>query len=186
MSRGITADMQAFAEAVSKRPILFVEIETNAGAVRAHSQIGTIEWDGKEWIGVGAFGGISAPEETTDLKATGATYTLNGVPTALIASVANDMRQGLPARSWLGGLTEQGQIIADPIVWDEATVAVPGTADGAETCTIVVSTESLMATLRRPRTIRMTPEDQKTRDSTDTGFRYVASLQDRTIVLNKA
>lgn len=186
MSRGITADMQAFAEAVSKRPILLVEIETNAGAVRAWSGIGTILWAGKEFIGVGAFGGVSAPEETTDLKATGATYTLSGVPTSLISSVAVDMRQGLPARSWLGGLTEDGQIIADPIVWDEATVAVPATDDGAETCTIIVSTESLMATLRRPRTIRMTPEDQKIRDATDTGFRYVADLQDRVIVLGKS
>jgi hypothetical protein len=187
MSRGITMDMQAFAEAISKRPILLVEIALKNGEfARVCSGIGTRIWDGKEFSGVGIFGGVEPPEETTDLKATGATYTLSGVPSALISAVANDMQQGLPAKAWLGGLTEDDEIIADPLTWDESTVAVPSTSDSADSCTIRVTTENLMATLRRPRTIRMTPEDQKTRDPSDTGFRYVASLQDRVIQLGRA
>lgn len=178
MPRNISVAMEAFAAAVSKRPALIVEIETAVGAVRCWSGIGDLVWNSDTYTGVGTLGGISSPEETSDLKSTGLAFTLSGVPLALIATVANDLRQGLPARLWLGGMTEGGALIADPVMWHEGTVAVPSTEEGAETCTLVVSSEDLLATLRRPRATRYTPEDQKIRDATDKGFDLVAGLQD--------
>lgn len=182
MSRELTPAAEAEATAEVKRVAVFAEIETAGDTVRLWSGLGDATLDGNIFVGVGTFGGISAPEETTDFKSTGIVFTLSGVPSALIAVAINDIKQGLPAKCWLAFLEADGTLIADPVLIFEGYAAVPTTDEQAETCTIALSAESWASTLRRPRSTRYTQGDQATRDATDKGFAYVPTLQDRKIV----
>ena len=47
---------------------LLVELDFQAQPVRLHSGVGTIAWNGGEWLGVGALGKISNVSESTDLQ----------------------------------------------------------------------------------------------------------------------
>lgn len=181
MPRILTTAVAAATLAAFKRPCLLAEIVVDSGTVRLWSGIGDLTYAGNVYGGVGTFGSVSAPEETTDLKASNVVFTLSGVPGALLASGVSSLRQGLPARLWAGFLDDAGALIADPVLWFEGTAAVPSTSDDGETCTLSISAESLMATLKRPRVTRLTPEDQKNRAPGDKGFDAVAALQDRVI-----
>jgi hypothetical protein len=186
MSRSITAGVATEIAARFKRPIVLVEILTAASPVRVWTGVGDLIFGGNTYQGTGALGSVQPAEETADLRAAGEVYTLSGVPSALLSASIGDLRQGLPCRRWLGFLDGAGALIADPILLFEGTAAVPTTADDAETCTIRISAESLLNTLKRARVTRYTPEDQATRATPDKGFEYVASLQDRVIAWGRS
>jgi hypothetical protein len=179
--------MQTAISAAVKAPCLLVEIQTAAQWLRVWSGAGDLTFQGNIYTGVGALGSVSAPEETTDLKSTGVVFTMTGIPAALLEQSVSAIRHNLPARMWLGFRDMgTGALIADPVLLFEGTCAVPTTDDGGETCTISLSAENLLASLKRPREVRYTPEDQATRDPGDKGFDYVAGLQDKSIVWGRS
>lgn len=186
MSRVLTTAMAAQIAASAKFPVALVEIETASTPVRVWTGVGDLVWSGKTFKGLGVFGGFQAAEETIDLRATGEVYTLSGVDPATIAASVGDVRPHLPCRRWLGFLDASGALLADPILLFEGWAAVPTTSEQPETVTIALSAENLLATLKRARETRYTPEDQRTRDATDKGFDYVAALQDRTIAWGRS
>lgn len=73
-------------------PVLMIYLDWPDGAVRAHSGVGTIEWDGDAWLGVGEFGGIEIPAEAPGLAATQASLTLVGAPDDLFALLSAPIR----------------------------------------------------------------------------------------------
>ncbi|MCZ8310954.1 MAG: hypothetical protein O9320_08870 [Magnetospirillum sp.] len=174
--------MQTAVSAAAKRPVLLAEIETATGFLRVWTGLGDLTFDGDTYAGVGALASVSAPEETTDLKSTGLVFSMTGIPTSLLEQSVNAVRQNLPARLWLGFLDMgTGALIADPVLVFEGTCGVPSTEETGETCTIALSAENIMASLKRPREIRYTPEDQANRADGDKGFDYNALLQDKSI-----
>lgn len=185
MSRTLTSAMEDASLAASLQPIIIVEIEVNAGFVRAWSGIGDLVFNGNTFTGVGNFGGISAAEETTELKASGLVVSLSGIPAALISTSLGSIRQGLPGTVWLGALNSSMALIADPVIIFKGLVDVPRIEDGGETATISISLESLEVDRERNRVRRYTPQDQLLIDATDRGFEYVAGLQDKQIVWGK-
>lgn len=186
MPRTLTSGVTTEVAAGIKRPCVIAEIQTATSYVRAWSGIGDLVWGGNTYQGVGQLGGVSAPEETTALKATGIVYTLSGIPSALLSAAVSDLRPNLPARLWLGFLDASFQLIADPVLLFEGTAGVPSTDEAGDTCSISISAENLLASLKRPRVIRFTPEDQANRDATDKGFDYNAALQDRQIAWGRS
>ena len=62
------------------------------------SGIGQLSWDSKIWYGAGNLGKVSTVEETTELKATGASFQLSGIPADLITKVSTAKIQGHKAR----------------------------------------------------------------------------------------
>ena len=181
MARTLTVAVAAEIAAKTKHPVAIVEIMTAGAPVRVWSGVGDLVFDGDTYSGVGSLGGIQSAEETIELRASGEVYTLSGIPSALLSAAIGDVRQGLPCRRWLGFVDAAGALIADPLLLFEGTASVPTTDDSGDTCTISLSAENLLNTLKRPRVTRYTPEDQKIRETGDKGFDYVAALQDRVI-----
>ena len=183
MSRTLTAAMETESLAAKLQPIILVDIEVAASEhVRAWSGIGDLSYGGNTYTGTGTFGTISGVEETTELKATGLTLSLSGIPAALISTSLNSIRQGLPGIVYLGALDSTGALVADPLVLFSGLVDVPTVDDGGETATISISLESLEVDRERSRVRRYTPEDQYLIDATDRGFEYVAGLQDKQVI----
>jgi len=164
------------------RPVIFYEGEFSTGTSRAWSGYGEKVWNGQTWQGVGHLGGISAIEETGDVKATGIVVQLTGVATENIALALGEARQGKPGKVWLGFLDEAGNVIVDPYLAFSGRLDVPEIEEGAETATVRISYESRLIDLERPRARRYTHEDQQIDFPGDKGFEFVPSLQDAQIV----
>jgi hypothetical protein len=111
----------------------------------------------------------------------GTAVSLSGVPLDLVQMAIEEARQGLPGRIWLGLLTEDGSIIADPVQAFSGRLDVPEIKDDADTCMITISYESRLIDLTVARTWRYTHESQQVLFQGDLGFEYVTAIQNREI-----
>lgn len=113
------------------RPILLAFFDFGGGAVRAWSGVGTLSWNGHDWTGLGTFGEVSAVEETTEVRATGAAFRLSGVPPDLLLKVINTPIQGRAAKLWLGFMTEDWNLLEDPVLIFDGRMDTIEIIDGA-------------------------------------------------------
>ena len=181
MSREMTTALSEALDAGDLRPAIFFEGAFPSGMVRIWTGSGPLDWDGKSWTGVGVLLGLGALEETSDVVAAGTTVSLSGVPLDLVQMAIEEARQGLPGRIWLGLLTEDGSIIANPVQAFSGRLDVPEIKDDADTCTITISYESRLIDLTVARSWRYTHESQQVLYPGDLGFEYVTAIQDREI-----
>lgn len=180
MARDLTASVITQLQAASVEVGVLFEGEFASGWVRLWSGVGTLSWDGKSWSGVGTLLGISGIDETNEIRASGLTVSLSGVPSDLLSAALGDARSGKTGRVYLAFFSG-GSIVADPILQFEGRLDVPAIEDGPDTATISISYESELIDLERARERRYTPEDQAIDFPGDLGFDYVASLQDAQI-----
>jgi hypothetical protein len=180
MARDLTAGVITQLQAASVEVGVLFEGEFASGWVRLWSGVGTLSWDGKSWSGVGTLLGISGIDETNEIRASGLTVSLSGVPSDLLSAALGDARSGKTGRVYLAFFSG-GSIVADPILQFEGRLDVPAIEDGPDTATISISYESELIDLERARERRYTPEDQAIDFPGDLGFDYVAALQDAQI-----
>lgn len=180
MARDLTAGVITQLQAASVEVGVLFEGEFASGWVRLWSGVGTLSWDGKSWSGVGTLLGISGIDETNEIRASGLTVSLSGVPSDLLSAALGDARSGKTGRVYLAFFSS-GSIVADPILQFEGRLDVPAIEDGPDTATISISYESELIDLERARERRYTPEDQAIDFPGDLGFDYVAALQDAQI-----
>lgn len=186
MSRDLTPAFEAETLAGQLRPVIFVEVETATITVRFWTGIGEIAWNGQTWVGAGRLLGISPVEETGETRATGITLSLNSIPNDLVSLVLQDARQGKPVNVWLGAMTDDGQVIADPAQVFSGKLDVPEIIDGADTCTISVTAESRLIELERAPDRKYTPEDLALDYPGDRGLDFVTQIQDTQVVWGRA
>ena len=171
----------AFLNALSAeyiRPIVLYQGEFASGTVRLWSGIGDLPWNGHTWLGAGQLAGISAIEESTDVRANSVRLSLSGIPASTIALVLGDVQQGRPGILWFGLLDDNDQVIADPYLTYEGRLDVPEIDEDGETALVSIVYENALVDLERPREFRYTDEAQKAFYPDDRGFEYVESLQD--------
>ena len=70
-------------------PIILVYLDWPDGAVRVHSNVGTVNFDGFEWGGIGQFGDIQMPEEEMGLASQPAELRIIGVPDEIDQYIAD-------------------------------------------------------------------------------------------------
>lgn len=162
-------------------PVVFVRLEFDSGALRLWSGFGDFAWDGQTWTGTGALGSVSPAEETTGIKATNASFSLNGIPSSILSLAYAEEYQLRPAYSWLGAVDDAGTLIGTPYRWFKGRMDTMQDEDTGETCTLTLSAENHLADLERPRERRYTPEDQALDYPGDKGLDFVAQLQDAEI-----
>ena len=183
----LDATLSAETEKQVVRPILLAEFDFDETVDRAWSGIGQLDWNGEVWYGAGNLGKVSTVEETTELKATGASFQLSGVPADLITKVSTAKIQGHKARMYLGFIDEDfTSLIADPFLVFDGLMDTIEISDGGDTATITLTAESRLRDLERVRTRRYTDADQQSRYPGDKGLEYVPSMQDKKIVWGRA
>jgi len=116
LMRDVPAAMMAAIEKGDFYPIAMVYLDWPGGAVRAHSGVGDLSYDGKTWRGVGGFGGIDVPAESASLVSSTATLTLLGVPPEIFDRLDDPIRNR-PGEVLFGITTEPGGhvLVSDPI-----------------------------------------------------------------------
>ena len=189
MARSLHSDFTTAVQADEVHPVLLAKINTSGGNVLVWSGIGNITYDSDVYVGVGTLGSISELGEKTDLTATGATFSLSGIPSALVSTALGQMQHGRSCQLFLALLNvSTGAIIDNPYELFTGITDVTVLTEQPETATIGVQAENRLIDLERPRIRRYTDEDQKSGsgDSADVGFEFVQSLQDKTIMFGSS
>ncbi|MGH9552309.1 MAG: hypothetical protein ACRD3W_23180 [Terriglobales bacterium] len=175
--RDLTTAMTAELSAGRVRPIYLAEIEFTSGTSYMWTGIGTISWNGHNWLGLGALATVSAIQETNEIAAENITLTLDGISIDLIGEALDECRQQYEVQVYLGFMTDDGSIVVDPVLCFDGHMDVPTVAEGADTASISITAENPLVDLQRASARRYTDQDQKLDYSTDKGFEYVPAVQ---------
>lgn len=159
---------------------VLVELELTA-PVRAWSGVGTLSWDGKDFLGVGQFGGISQLEESDELRATGYAISLSGIPPEMISMAISEPMQGKPANVWVAFFDENHQLLADPVGPWRGRIDTSDVELG-DTATVTLAVESRLIDWERPRIRRYTDADLKAEYPGDRGLEFITAMVDANII----
>lgn len=185
MTRNLHADVVTEIDGDAVAPILFFEANFDSGALRFWTGLGEFPggWDGKTWLGAGDVIKVSDIEETAEMRAAGAVFSVSGIPSALLSIALAEPYQGRSAKCWLAFLTDAGTLIGDPYLLFDGRMDVMEIEEGGQTATIKISAESKLIALQRAKNRFCTDQDQRADYPDDTFFSGVAELQDLEIVL---
>jgi hypothetical protein len=203
MARDIFPTLLQALEAPQITPFFAVDLMFGSGPLYMWSGYGDFvrEDTGNTYLGAGQLLNISTVEETTEIQAVGANFTLSGIPSSFLSLALSEPYQGRECRIYFGVLIEGGLAtqgldtittqFGDLIVLQSGTQGFLEIFSGemdqmniieaAETATISVSAENALIKLERPVVRRLTNTDQKSRYPNDKGLEYVAGLQDKEI-----
>jgi len=163
------------------RPVLLVELGFTSGTTRAWSGLGTLTWNGQDWLGVGTLGQVSSVEETLEVRAAGASFELSGVPADLLTHVMTEPLQSRPVKLWLGFMDEDWVVVPEPVLIFRGLMDTVEIRDGGPTATITLLAENRLRDLERLRVRNYTDADQQAAYPGDRGFEFVPALQTMTI-----
>ena len=182
MSRNLASANDSAVAAPVVEPVYFLEMNFDGGAVRVHTQLGTIAWGGHDWSGVGSFGGVSTVEENSDLSRRTMTYTLSGIPGDMVSVVLGENYQGRTANLYIGFLDrDTGVLVATPELMDQGRMDIAEITQG-ETFVVTLNAESRFAAWNRPVVRRYNNADQQARFPGDRGLEFVEQAADRQII----
>lgn len=186
MSRGLTTGFLNAADAGTVYPAILASLDFQSAPVNVWSGVGNFVYSGVTYSGIGDLGGISAIDESEETRANGISFTLNGIPSANVASILSDNYRNRVCTVQLAlfsSLTATSPITAPAVLFvgrmDQAVLD-----DDGDTSSINLSAESRLIDLQRARERRYTDEDQRANPSytADLGLQYVAGLQDKDLM----
>lgn len=174
MSRDISATNLAEINASHLQPVTMVKMEFGT-PVYAHSGIGTLTYDGNDYLGVGAFGSINSTKESESLTPSPLTLSLSGVDSSLIAGALDSGSYGDGITIYEGYRQDDGTLVDDPwIVW-KGTLEFSNISLGAEGA-ISITVKHDLAVLIENDGGRFTDEDQQLRFTGDVAFEFVTDM----------
>ncbi|WP_299393299.1 LamG-like jellyroll fold domain-containing protein [Pelagibius sp.] len=166
-------------------PVLLAKFSFDGGDLRLWTGVGPTDFDAETYTGAGTFGGVGPVRETESVRATGASFSLSGVPTEVVSLALNEEYQNRTARLWLGLMdsTKPGAaLIPDPVLLFKGRMDVMRHRNRAEDADVSLTAENSLIDLERPRERRYTSQDQAIDYPDDKGLEFVQSLQDKELL----
>lgn len=133
MSRGFPASYVAALNAGAYRPVTFAQLGYTGGTMYLHDSIGTIDWGGNSWLGVGVFGGISAIEEGSDTTPYALRLSLSGVDVSLATEVLRGEFSQQPVTLYFGLLGDGQYLLGETGTAQAGSATTITLASGANT-----------------------------------------------------
>lgn len=174
MSRDISTLNQAEIDASHLHRVNLVKFEFDT-PVYAHTGIGNIDYDGNTYIGIGQFGGFSAPRESEALGPASITFTLNGVDSDHITEALDAGNMYDRITLYEGYRQDDGTLVADPLViwggWYEyASISL------GENAVVQVIAQHDLSILTEKDGGRYSDEDQQAAYTGDVGLEFAATI----------
>lgn len=162
-------------------PVYFVELRYDSGTIRAHSAIGTINWGGNDWLGVGQFGQISEVLNQSDLEVSSLKLTLSGVPNDQISVALNEHYQNRKCLIYLGFLDDEDQLVDTPaLIWTGLMESQDITLSDASS-EIQLKVVNELARWDKPKELRFNDATQRSLFPDDRFFEFVAETVEKRI-----
>ena len=175
--RTIDASLKAGAESAEFKYIILVKLAFDAGTVYIHNGVGTHVFAGNNYLGVGAFGSVSALEDSLDLKSKPVNLTLSSITPEIIDAIKSDDVFGRDADIYIGVLDNDGQLEGTPDNWFSGhmeTVKLSlGKQDGLQ-----IRLQSRASRLKLRNNKRYTLEDHQADFPGDLFFEFLPFLQE--------
>ena len=185
MPRSVSTAMLNALAAPVLNPAIFVSAQFITATVYMWSGIGTIFWNGHIWFGLGAFLGITAPEDSSTVEAKGITLTLSGIDSTLLPDALNEVQLGLPVTVYLALGTSApvnaGNIITSPVVMWQGRMDQPSFSVNAEEVTLNINCENRLLDMNIAVDRRYTNQDQQISNPGDNGFLCVDAIEEVTL-----
>lgn len=183
LTRGVPAAMMTAISQAAFFPIILVHLDWPAAAVRVHSNVGTLTFEGLSWLGVGAFGAITLPEESRGQASLSAELRLVGLGAELDDYLDDEIR-GRQARIFFGAVTQRAGnvLVADPVeVFSGYMDALRDVTQGADGVIErgVILTVAQGPSQRSAAAAYHTAEDQARQYPTDTAGRHTINAEAR-------
>ncbi len=179
MGRFLDAAVLTEIDKIQNTPVHLARLDFPGGAVRRWTGVGNVTHENETYTGAGDLIDVGPIEETTELRATGAAFTLTGISSSFLGTVLTQDYQGREAKLWIGFLDSTGLLIASPVLIFSGLIDTCEISEAGDTATIVVRAENRLISLARSRQRRYTHEDQQYEYPNDKGFEYVSYLQDK-------
>ncbi len=177
MVRDLTSGAVTASEAGQGYSLTFLaEADFPSGFTRLNMGGGNITFEGNLFFGVGSLGGISAVEETVEMKSQLLDISLTGIDPSFLATALGEEYRGRTFKAWVAFFDPAGDLVQDP------TLIIRGrmefmTITLGEVGTIVLRVENILADWDRKTAIRFTNQAQQERFPGDRGFEYVPQMR---------
>lgn len=178
--RAIDANLKAEAESAEFKYIVLVKLAFPSGTVFAHNGVGTHSFGGDDYIGVGAFGGISPMEDTLQLRSKPIELTLSSIIPEIIDAIKTDDVFGRDADIYIGALDEDYQLKGTPDNWFSGHMETVKLIIGSEDA-LAIRLQSRASRLQLRNNKRYTLEDHQTDFPGDIFFEFLPALMDAEI-----
>ena len=144
-----------------------------ATTLRVHNDIGPIMWGGREWMGVGNLGVVSAVAEDGELQPGRIEVALNGLDADLVRAAVEDRHVGQPATVYIAARNAMTGAMLDaiPIAIGIADT-MSATISGTEQATLQLTIEDERALFSRTAGQLLSNAQQQLRRSGDLFFRF--------------
>ena len=189
MARDITSAFNTAIIDTVVKPLFAIELEISDGTLRFWNGYGSITMtaggSSKTFTGTGDLLTISPIGESSTLQMQGITVALTGIKSSLISTALTAQYTNRNGTLYMGLLNSSGAVIADVYTLFKGKMDVLNINEGAETSTITLKIESRLVSFDLPLNRMYTLEDQQVDYSTDLGFEFISSLQDKEIIWGK-
>lgn len=182
MTRGLSGALETAVAGEIVRPAYLLELRLDSGDVNVWSGTGTLNWNSKNWDGLGAMGSISGLTEASDLSDTVMRATLSHIPIATLPDFVDEFTTNDPVgREFdlhLALFNADGSLGAgDVITLTTGFIDSASMIDG-EGGAVQIDLVSEAARLRRTRVYRFTAQHQEDLFAGDLGLEFVTDLDE--------
>lgn len=116
MSRGFSSP--AVTDALTEqhvRLVTLVKLEFDTGTVYVHNGLGTYNWDGQNWLGLGNLASISSIEEGSDISPYGVTLSVSSIDASFAEQALEQNYYQRPVTIYLGVLNENDEFVQESV-----------------------------------------------------------------------
>ena len=175
MSRGLSAANQTEVAATHLQEVTLVKFEFDTPAYM-HNGMGTITFDGNDYLGVGDFSTSGGSRESESLGPLTMTYTLSAVDSTLLAEAVDSGNFGDVITEYIGYRNDDGTLVADPWIankgkYDHASISL-GTDNS-----ITITAHHDLAVLAEIDGRKFSDEDQQAEYTGDLGLEHAVAAE---------
>lgn len=150
---------------------------SGSGPVYVHTGLGTIPYEGNDYLGVGSYGRIEGLEETQALVPAPVRISLSAFPSEFFNEALNSAAYGDKVTLYVAYRNDDGSLIDDPWIFYRGRIESSRVSKGSENTVHLVIQHSL-SILKRKTGTRYTHEEQNRRFPGDNAFRHIEKMED--------
>lgn len=178
MSRGFSSAINTALQSSTVRLVTFADLDFASGNLYVHDGLGTYNWGGNDWLGVGDFGGISSVEEGAEVSPYSLNLTLSGLDAGLVATALDENYFMRDVKVYLGLLDENDALIDTPTqIWAGFMDVMSVTAGASGGDSITLTAESELSKFDRSANLRYTHTMLQKRDPNDVFFEFLKDIE---------
>lgn len=181
MARTLTAAVKTESKKTVINPFVLVELVLDSGTVFVNSTDRDLVWSGNTYTGIGDLGKISEIQESAEIKPSGLTLELSGIPQSHLDIVLTEDYQGRTIKVHQGYLDSNHAIIIDPVLMFEGLIDQMSLVAG-EIGRIELTAENKLIRWEKPNIRRYTNEDQQQAFPGDLGLEFVSQVTEKEIL----